>query len=56
MEVRTIDWTGQVSASLLDSTNRNDLAGTAINRTRGTRRTLDAQVEHRFKPAESPNA
>jgi len=41
-------WSGQLSASLLHSSNRNDLAGEEINQTRGTRRTLDGQVEHRF--------
>jgi len=42
------DWIGQVSASLLGSSNRNLLADDPVNRTKGTRRTLDAQVERRF--------
>jgi vitamin B12 transporter len=42
------DWSGRIGASLLGSSNRNFVADDEINRTRGTRRTLDAQVEHRF--------
>ncbi len=41
-------WSGHLSASLLGSSNRNYLAKDPINRTSGTRRTLDAQVERRF--------
>jgi vitamin B12 transporter len=41
-------WIGRVSASLLGSSNRNYLADDPINRTRGTRRTLDAQLERTF--------
>lgn len=41
-------WTGHVSASLLGSSNRNFLGDEALNRTSGTRRTTDAQVERRF--------
>jgi len=41
-------WSGRIGASLLGSTNRNFLADDEINRTSGTRRTADAQVEHRF--------
>jgi vitamin B12 transporter len=41
-------WSGRIGASLLSSSNRNFLADDPVNRTRGTRRTLDAQVEHRF--------
>lgn len=41
-------WAGRVSGSLLGSSNRNYLANQFLNRTSGTRRTLDAQVEHRF--------
>jgi vitamin B12 transporter len=41
-------WGGYVSASLLGSSNRNFLANEPLNRTSGTRRTLDAQAEHRF--------
>ncbi len=38
-------WSARIGASLLRSSNRNDLAGQPINRTRGTRRTIEAQVE-----------
>ena len=38
-------WTGLLAASALGSTNRNLLAGDDLNRTRGTRRTLNAQLE-----------
>lgn len=41
-------WGGNVSASLLGSSNRNFLDGTFLNRTTGTRRTLNAQIERRF--------
>jgi vitamin B12 transporter len=41
-------WSGQLSASLLGSSNRNFLADQAINRTSGTRRTFTAQLEGRF--------
>jgi vitamin B12 transporter len=41
-------WSGRMSGSLLGSSNRNYLAGDPINRTRGTRRILDAQIEHGF--------
>jgi vitamin B12 transporter len=41
-------WGGRVAASLLGSSNRNYLADQALNRTSGTRRTIDAQVERRF--------
>ena len=41
-------WSGKVGASLLDSSNRNYLASTPLNRTSGSRRTLDAQIERRF--------
>ena len=39
---------GQLSTSLLGSSNRNLLAGEEINRTRGRRWTVSGQVEHRF--------
>ena len=39
-------WTGRIGASILGSSNRNYLDEAQINRTSGTRRTLDAQVEH----------
>jgi vitamin B12 transporter len=42
------DWSGTVAASLLGSSNRNYLADDPVNRTSGTRRTLDAQLERRF--------
>jgi len=41
-------WRGQVSASVLGSSNRNFLAEEEINRTEGSRRTLDAQLNRRF--------
>jgi vitamin B12 transporter len=41
-------WAGRVSASLLGSSNRNLLAGDPLNRTTGSRRTFDAQVERAF--------
>ncbi|MEO7634257.1 MAG: TonB-dependent receptor [Sphingomicrobium sp.] len=41
-------WNVRIGAALLGSSNRNDLAGAPINRTRGTRRTLEAQVERGF--------
>lgn len=41
-------WSGRVGASLLGSSNRNFLDHEPINRTRGTRRTFDAQVERSF--------
>jgi len=41
-------WSGRIGASLLGSSNRNELAGSEVNRTSGTRRTFDAQVQHRF--------
>jgi vitamin B12 transporter len=41
-------WRGEVAASWLGSSNRNLLAGDALNRTRGRRATLSAQVEHGF--------
>ena len=41
-------WSGQVGATLLGSSNRNFLDGEPINRTRGTRRTVDAPGRARF--------
>ena len=41
-------WRGQISASLLGSSNKNYLDDVQQNRTRGTRRTLSAQLERRF--------
>ncbi len=42
------DWSGHIGASLLGSSNRNFLADTFLNETKGGRANLDAQVEHRF--------
>lgn len=41
-------WNGRIGGSVLGSANRNYLDRDPINRTRGTRRTLDAQVERSF--------
>jgi vitamin B12 transporter len=41
-------WSGRVGASLLGSSNRNFLGDDAANRTKGTRRTVDAQIQRRF--------
>jgi len=41
-------WRAQIAGTLLDSSNTNFLADVEQNRTRGTRRNLAAQVEHRF--------
>lgn len=41
-------WNGRVGASLLGSSNRNFVGNEPANRTSGTRRTLDAQVERQF--------
>ena len=41
-------WSGRLSASLLGSSNRNYLDEAPLNRTSGTRRTLDAQLERGF--------
>jgi vitamin B12 transporter len=40
-------WSGRVGGSLLGSSNRNYLDDAPVNRTEGTRRTLDAQLERR---------
>jgi vitamin B12 transporter len=42
-------WRGRVGASLLDSSNRNFLDDDETNRTKGNRRTVDAEIEHGFK-------
>jgi vitamin B12 transporter len=42
-------WTGQVSGTLLGSSNRNFLAEERTNRTSGMRRDLSAQIERRFQ-------
>jgi vitamin B12 transporter len=41
-------WSGRLSASLLGSSKRDFFAGEPTNRTKGERRTLGGQVEHRF--------
>lgn len=41
-------WSGHLSASLLGSSNRNYLGDVPLNRTSGTRRTIDLQVERAF--------
>jgi vitamin B12 transporter len=41
-------WSGRIGATLLGSSNRNLLGEDPVNRTRGTRRTIDAQVEKGF--------
>jgi vitamin B12 transporter len=41
-------WSGRIGGSLLGSSNRNYLDEAPTNRTRGTRRTLDVQVERRL--------
>jgi vitamin B12 transporter len=45
----TSSWSGQVAGTLLGSSNRNFLADDEINRTRGTRRNVSAQIERRFE-------
>lgn len=42
-------WSGEISASLLGSSNRNFVADVEQNRTRGDRRNISAQIERRFK-------
>ena len=44
----TSAWSGHVGVSLLESSNRNYLANDALNRTRGSRRTFEAQVARTF--------
>ena len=41
-------WKGRVGATALGSSNRNFLDDDSLNRTSGTRRTVDAQLEHRL--------
>lgn len=41
-------WRAQIAGSLLGSSNRNFLAETEQNRTRGARRNVSAQIERRF--------
>ena len=41
-------WKGRLGASMLDSSNRNLLDDEPVNRTGGTRRTFDAQVERQL--------
>jgi vitamin B12 transporter len=42
-------WRGKIGASVLGSANRNFLADDPVNRTRGARRTFDAQLERSFE-------
>lgn len=42
-------WSGRVGGTLLGSSNRNFLADQPVNQTKGTRRSLDAQVLRRFR-------
>jgi len=42
-------WRARIAGTLLGSSNRNFLASSELNRTRGTRRNLSAQLEHRFE-------
>jgi vitamin B12 transporter len=42
-------WSGHIGASLLGSSNRNLLDQELQNRTAGTRRTFDAQLDRKFK-------
>ncbi|MEP6982499.1 MAG: TonB-dependent receptor [Sphingomicrobium sp.] len=42
------NWGGRIGASRLGSSNRNYLADDPINRTRGSRRSIDAQLERHF--------
>lgn len=42
------NWSGSLGASVLQSSNRNYLADDFLNRTAGSRRTIDAQVERQF--------
>jgi vitamin B12 transporter len=44
----TSDWSGRIGASLLGSSNRNFLDEDEINRTGGTRRNFEGQLERRF--------
>jgi len=41
-------WSGRIGAAILGSSNRNFLAADPLNRTSGSRRTIDAQAERRF--------
>jgi vitamin B12 transporter len=41
-------WSGSIGGSLLGSSNRNYLDNEPVNRTKGNRRTLDAQFQRRF--------
>jgi vitamin B12 transporter len=41
-------WSGRIGASLIGSSNRNFVDDEPANRTWAKRRTIDAQVEHRF--------
>jgi len=41
-------WSGRIGATVLGSSNRNLLADHPVNRTRGARRSIDAQVDNGF--------
>lgn len=48
-------WSGRIGASLLGSSNRNYLGDDPVNRTSGTRRSLDAQLERAFSISDLQN-
>jgi len=48
-------WSGEISGTLLGSSNRNLVAGEPLNRTSGTRRDLVAQVERQFQTGSVTN-
>jgi len=41
-------WSGHIGVSALSSSNRNYLVDNPVNRTSGTRQTIDAQIERQF--------
>jgi vitamin B12 transporter len=45
---RSSAWSGRIGGSQLGSTNRNFLGEQPLNRTSGSRRTIDAQIQRRF--------
>jgi len=44
----TAPWSGHIGISALSSSNRNYLVDNPVNRTSGTRQTIDAQIERQF--------
>jgi vitamin B12 transporter len=48
-------WSGRLGASFLSSSNKNFLADDPLNRTSGTRRTLDGQAQGRFSTGSVQN-